>query len=417
MPAPTSTVRVSIASPPLTDGDRPTIQSIKSLEEAARASVSDLNNLPKILQHASSGSAGEGCAGSPRVVVAALQALCRFLSSSMESGLLSPSSSSSSSSSSSTETVRVWLRQFHSTFCKTLLASLSSPLPFIQASALRCIIGLSAREAETCFDKDSLSGGLLPRCIALLLDNTQLADVTIQVLLQEYAQVYDDVRCHILNAITTGINEMVLNHTRPCNSSASVMDFAVTMLLAITPAAADASAASVCLVAPALGDKRENVKSGKKKRKRAADGDGDGDGKTIGPAVEESEWGASSQRKAFGRAWLAVLRCDMSPQTYKKILKAVATHVVPHLNQPLLLADFFTRSYDVGGVVSILALNGLFFLIHKHNLDYPQFYMKLYRLFEPSVLHVRYVAAFPHYIFVTTCAGTEPVFSVWLTCS
>jgi U3 small nucleolar RNA-associated protein 19 len=385
MPAPTSTVRVSIASPPLTDGDRSTIQSIKSLEEAARASVSDLNNLPKILQHASSGSAGEGCAGSPRVVVAALQALCRFLSSSMESGLLSPSSSSSSSSSSSTETVRVWLRQFHSTFCKTLLASLSSPLPFIQASALRCIIGLSAREAETCFDKDSLSGGLLPRCIALLLDNTQLADVTIQVLLQEYAQVYDDVRCHILNAITTGINEMVLNHTRPCNSSASVMDFAVTMLLAITPAAADASAASVCLVAPALGDKRENVKSGKK--------------------------------KAFGRAWLAVLRCDMSPQTYKKILKAVATHVVPHLNQPLLLADFFTRSYDVGGVVSILALNGLFFLIHKHNLDYPQFYMKLYRLFEPSVLHVRYVAAFPHYIFVTTCAGTEPVFSVWLTCS
>jgi hypothetical protein len=46
------TQRVAVAAPPLSDDDRVTIQSIKSLEEAARASIADLNNLPKILAHA-----------------------------------------------------------------------------------------------------------------------------------------------------------------------------------------------------------------------------------------------------------------------------------------------------------------------------------------------------------------------------
>ena len=104
----------------------------------------------------------------------------------MEIGILASSSSSSSSpSASASDTVRSWLRNLHSTLCKALLSSLSSPHPFVQAAALRCIIGIAAREAESSFDKDSFSGGLFPRCITALLDNAALADTTIQVLLQE----------------------------------------------------------------------------------------------------------------------------------------------------------------------------------------------------------------------------------------
>lgn len=54
----------------------------------------------------------------------------------------------------------------------------------------------------------------------------------------------------------------------------------------------------------------------------------------------------------------------------------------------------FSCRYDVGGVVSILALEGVFTLMQEHNLDYPLFYGKLYALFDPSIFHVKYRARF-----------------------
>jgi U3 small nucleolar RNA-associated protein 19 len=67
---------------------------------------------------------------------------------------------------------------------------------------------------------------------------------------------------------------------------------------------------------------------------------------------------------------------------------------MPHLLEPRLLLDFLVDSYDTGGVVSLLALNGLFILMHHYHLDYPDFYSKLYGLLEPSVFHVKYMPRF-----------------------
>ena len=55
------------------------------------------------------------------------------------------------------------------------------------------------------------------------------------------------------------------------------------------------------------------------------------------------------------------------------------------------------RKYAVylqGGAISILALHGVFLLMQKYNLEYPDFYTKLYALLEPSVLFVKYRARF-----------------------
>jgi len=51
---------------------------------------------------------------------------------------------------------------------------------------------------------------------------------------------------------------------------------------------------------------------------------------------------------------------------------------------------------SAGGAISLLALNGLFVLIHQHNLEYPDFYRKLYGLLDPSVFHIKYRARFFH---------------------
>lgn len=49
-----------------------------------------------------------------------------------------------------------------------------------------------------------------------------------------------------------------------------------------------------------------------------------------------------------------------------------------------------------GGAVSILALHGVFLLMQNHNLEYPDFYAKLYALIDSSILFVKYRARFFH---------------------
>lgn len=57
-------------------------------------------------------------------------------------------------------------------------------------------------------------------------------------------------------------------------------------------------------------------------------------------------------------------------------------------------SDFLTRSYDIGGVISVMALSSLFILMTQHGLEYPNFYEKLYALLVPSVFIAKHRAKF-----------------------
>lgn len=103
---------------------------------------------------------------------------------------------------------------------------------------------------------------------------------------------------------------------------------------------------------------------------------------------------AIGHKKIFEACWLAFLALPLTTPIYKDILRRMDTHILPYMVQPIRLIDFLKDSYDVGGVVSLLALHGLFILITKHNLDYPDFYRKLYALFQPNIFHVKYRAKF-----------------------
>lgn len=59
-----------------------------------------------------------------------------------------------------------------------------------------------------------------------------------------------------------------------------------------------------------------------------------------------------------------------------------------------MCSDFLTRSYDVGGVVSVMALNSLFVLMTQYGLEYPNFYVKLYALLVPSIFMAKHRARF-----------------------
>jgi U3 small nucleolar RNA-associated protein 19 len=107
-----------------------------------------------------------------------------------------------------------------------------------------------------------------------------------------------------------------------------------------------------------------------------------------------------------------LMKHQLSPSLYKRVLVILPDKVIPHLEKPLLLTDFLMTSYNIGnylnkiktvfyftavlilvilgGAVSILALHGVFLLMQSHNLEYPDFYAKLYALLEPGVLFVKH---------------------------
>ena len=98
--------------------------------------------------------------------------------------------------------------------------------------------------------------------------------------------------------------------------------------------------------------------------------------------------------KQAQRAWTGILSQLLSQNQKKQILENMSSCVAPCFSKPEILMDFLTKSFDTGGSMSLMALSGLFHLMQCKNLDYPQFYQKLYSLLDENILHSKYRSRF-----------------------
>lgn len=103
---------------------------------------------------------------------------------------------------------------------------------------------------------------------------------------------------------------------------------------------------------------------------------------------------ARSQRRLFGKAWVCLLSFPLSVASHTLVLRHLPAQVIPAMTHPLRLADYLTRCYELGGALAVLALESLFVLIAQHNLDYPRFFVSLYRLCSTDMLAARHKARF-----------------------
>ncbi|CAL5069618.1 unnamed protein product [Urochloa decumbens] len=94
------------------------------------------------------------------------------------------------------------------------------------------------------------------------------------------------------------------------------------------------------------------------------------------------------------KAWLSFLKLPLPLDVYKEVLASIHQNVIPSISNPAILCDFLTRSYDIGGVISVMALSGLFILMTQHGLEYPKFYEKLYALLTPAVFMAKHRSVF-----------------------
>merc|ERR1711874_366218 len=126
--------------------------------------------------------------------------------------------------------------------------------------------------------------------------------------------------------------------------------------------------------------------------------------KDLATGESKFELDVKEMKKHFGNCWIQILKCKINLDQYKRVLTIIHDKVLPFLPRPLLLTDFLLSSYNVGGSISLLSLSGVFTLVQNYNLEYPDFYQKLYALFDTEVLHVKYKARFFHLadIFLTS---------------
>lgn len=102
----------------------------------------------------------------------------------------------------------------------------------------------------------------------------------------------------------------------------------------------------------------------------------------------------TAHRKQAQQAWLALVSSGLEKDQRKRVLGMMTSKIVPWLQNVELLMDFLTDSYNEGGATSLLALSGLFYLISEKNLDYPEFYTKLYSLLDVNLLHSKHRSRF-----------------------
>ncbi|CCH60239.1 hypothetical protein TBLA_0C04420 [Henningerozyma blattae CBS 6284] len=116
----------------------------------------------------------------------------------------------------------------------------------------------------------------------------------------------------------------------------------------------------------------------------------------------------SKYKSNIGKNWISLLGSTLSLDQYKTILLILHKRIIPLLHNPANLMDFLTDSCNINktsftddkaeqeslSFIPILSLNGLFELMQKCNLNYPDFYTRLYQQLTPNLIHSKYKQRF-----------------------
>lgn len=281
-------------------------------------------------------------------------------------GQLPPEETVMAGSQGATRKYKVWMRHRYQSCCNRLVELLAHPSFQVKELALSTLMKLVQLEGAHPLEKPKWEGSyLFPRQLfKAVVDGLLSLEEDCSLLLSQFCQYLeqDDVRYHAMQAASDTVARVANAHPEvPLTFWNNVF----TLLSAVSLPRQESDIANFYVRHTELSDKWKVTH-------------------------------LKEHRKAFQLMWLSFLKHKLPLSLYKRVLVIMHESILPHLAQPSLMIDFLTRAYDIGGAISLLALNGLFILIHEHNLEYPDFYRKLYGLLDPSIFHVKYRARFFH---------------------
>jgi len=287
-----------------------------------------------------------------------------------------------------------WQSSQYLAFVRILLSTMHSSDSTLQVASLHVLMSFVRHGSCGTIDQS-----LLTHVVRHAFCNRRFRPYLLDAWIKKYAE-FDDVLMHSLNSI----RQVIKLHNQQKEGGASSDDEADA-----GPSLPKVKQVTLCynvlevlfsLPAPKAEDSQMVLFAGEQGTEKS---EGMGHTRKSRPAACT----AAEVKKAAGRCGLQFLQLPLPKDVYKRVLLRMHSHVLPHLRSPLLLSDFLTRSYDVGGYTSVLALNGLFELMTRHNLEYPQFYKKLYNVLDSSVFLVRYRSRFFELLHICIVSGSK----------
>ncbi|ORY96914.1 CBF/Mak21 family-domain-containing protein [Syncephalastrum racemosum] len=387
-----------------------TRQKIRTLE-ASLSDKSNLNNLVVLLDIA------QDDASTAQGIHAAIHALFRVYTRLIQAGDLGKKKDKGAH-----VAVTQWLRDQYKTYLRYLQSLLKHEEPGLQVSALNILMTNLKVQSE--YQRNFTDVYYRP-VIEAVVWQKQLSDPLFKEFLEKYVNAYDDLRFHFYTDVAEIITaarpqqqtqqkdeskpekkkQKTAAKPKPQGDLARLAQTVFRFVEGIrsTPTEPEEIDEFFCIT-PATERKQT------KKNTTSPSGIDEDDMMLLGEGLDDEDEDENDEQKpkekqsyilqlknhkrAFADCWINLLRLPLSEEIYKKTLLILHKRILPHMMHPNVLMDFLSDSYEVGGSVSLLALNGLFVLITEHSLEFPDFYPKLYNLLDRDVMHVKYRSRF-----------------------
>ncbi|KAI9481613.1 MAG: hypothetical protein EXX96DRAFT_595322 [Benjaminiella poitrasii] len=359
-------------------------QNIRQLE-AGLSDKSNLNNIVEIFKYCKSSN--------PQIVHAAIHSLNRvFTALLMKGDLRKPKVSDESSAKAK---VQLWLREQYTDYLSHLRSLLQNDEPGLQLPALNILMGIIKSESENTMNTSGayhFANNVYGLIVREILSNPNFNEHLRKELVEKYLNVYDDLRHYFFKDAAEIIEHAYQNNkssakkttkeskkqklSEPQDDLRLMAKNVFSIIEGIRTMPTEASEINeFWTVNPIKYEPKSN------KTRKTDDLLGDEGLLSDSDADDEPEEGEKTKKKrkhpllqlnvhkrGFSDCWLNFFKLPLTEEMYKQILLILHKRILPHLYEPKLLMDFLTDSYNVGGAVSLLALNGLFTLIIDHNL-------------------------------------------------
>ncbi|KAF2226512.1 CBF/Mak21 family-domain-containing protein [Elsinoe ampelina] len=253
-----------------------------------------------------------------------------------------------------------WLREHLEVFVRGLCKLLSQDDPQAQSTALTLLMRIVKAEVSQSETRSSQAwkNGAFHSLVRTLVFQTDLEGPRAEFV-ETFVEEHDDVRFYTYLAVTRALFELSLAESQRHSATSNALD----LLLRVE----------------GIPDSKDQLQ--------------DWYGTTPEPSTHYL-LSLKAHLKQAQEAWLSIFKSSLDNDQRKKILDAFTEKIAPWFSRPEMLMDFLIDSYDAGGPTSLLALSGVYYLIKERNLDYPQFYAKLYSLLDENILHSKHRARF-----------------------
>lgn len=338
------------------------------------------------------------------------------------------------------EKLASWIWKQYKLYKKLLCSFIASDSEWCWEPAIKTMLELAKGESD-CFVQRRLllSNTFADIFTALLVTRKEELDADLLLIFRTEVFVYADCTYHALKVLFDFVTEMKQKLKGVDNGDDSVpvcVQNAVDLLRMITlPEEIDPATFYIPLTRPS-GTGNNNDDSDSDNEDDNSDDDSSVEDKkaisVLGkrgakkPLVKKGSAATESNKKRrvenilslpayqkiFNKVWIHTLSLPMTLSLHKTLLKHLGEHVLERLHNPLLLADYLTQCYNLGGIVAVLALESLFTLILRFNLDYPHFFESLYRLCTPRIVNAKYGLKFLRLLHMSLKSTNIPAYLV-----